>query len=732
MIRVSKILTLSLVSTVSVGSVGLVPTLCLTASNQQNPILEEKVTQDWMLDIDANGVLHGFNQNAIDPEDPKPEPFAIDDMYLRVNGYTKLVIPSAVKEIAPYAFAYRFDDQLNHITSIDFTNATNLESIGDNAFNYCYAVESNIDLSHSPNLKYIGDSAFYYCTGIKNLVLSSTSTADLVIGDHSFYKCSSLKTLDLYKNIKDIKNNAFDQCVRLEEINLLNFSTFPSWMLSSTWIFNGVGNKTAEECTFKAPYMGLSTDRWKEILHVTQMLPEKWNISYFHPTTKDNFTYDSEGAITGLIGDPTTFDALVIPDNVTKICDNAFKNKFVALHIPLILHNKIEYIGNSAFEGNEGLESNLELPVYLKTLGNSAFKNCINLTGNITIPSGIKSLNSNVFESTGINGITFHAGVESVQARAVANCTNLSWIDVSAFHYGNPDWRAQTEANQQPFYGVCDNGGILLYDYASSHDMIKEWWSAKLSELGMQGKVNKDGIDLKQWTFHFNDDKHSLALPPEAYNTINNFDLRGLKNKYSSVDVLSKYGQFRIPDRIASIGASAFKEKFVDPSIKAKLILNEGLKTINASAFEGNTSLYGDLIIPQTTSVIDNYAFRNCSNLQGTVALPQSLTKVGIDPFEGTNFTSISLPRDLRTIQFANYAIKTNSSLKVIDLRKSVLPQTSPYQPWIKFTSGTSGKILVQTESMRVLFQEYFNVLNTQFPDVGYDPAKWVITVVGA
>lgn len=732
MIKLTKLFSLSLAITTSATSAGIVPILCLSSQNANNPIFTQKVIKEWMLDIDADGILHGFNQNAEDPEHPG-EFFPVNDSYLRTNGYTTLSIPASVVAIAPYAFAYRFDGELNAITEIDFTNATNLESIGDNAFNYCYALESNLDLSQATNLKYIGNSAFFYCTSLRKLTLPNSST-ELVIGDHTFYACALLDGLVLYDNIKEIKNNAFDGCTRFETIDLTNLTSFPSWMLSSSWIFNSVGTKAkVEKCLIKIPYLNVSLDSWNEILHATQMLPQSWDITFGRITTKDDFNYDSTGGITSLIGDPDDFDALVIPDGVTKICAQAFKNVFTNKHIPLVLNNDIEQIESEAFSGCVALDSQLELPVRLNTLGSQAFYNCPNLKGNITIPAGIKVINSSVFENCGITGVKFHANVNTINRRSFYGCKNLSWIDVSCFTYGSPEWQPQQSADQQPFYKLNDNGAFLLHTYLSNPSAMMEQWYNMMISLGMtSNQLVKSGDDPAKWTFNFNTDQSQSVLPEKAYNSINNWDLRGFKKDYDLPAVLKDYGQFKTPNRTVSIGSNAFNAKLtLSNGIKGRLILNEGLKTINESAFSGNDGLFGDLLIPNTVSEIQSNAFYNCSNLNGTLILPESLTKLGGNVFTNSNFGMISIPSTLNgQLEFDDTtpAFTLNTSNKVLDLTRVSALSTQNLKPWILFGS-TTGTILVK-QNMKTTIQNYFEALTQAFPAVSWNSTRWPITEV--
>ena len=50
-------------------------------------------------------------------------------------------------------------------------------------------------------------------------------------------------------------------------------------------------------------------------------------------------------------------------------------------------------------------------------------------------------------------------------------------------------------------------------------------------------------------------------MPDEAYNSINNSDLRGFKKAYSDIAKYGQYGQIQIPSTTKTIGYEAFYEK---------------------------------------------------------------------------------------------------------------------------------------------------------------------------
>ncbi|MBQ0045620.1 MAG: leucine-rich repeat protein [Mycoplasma sp.] len=725
MIKVAKILGLSLLSTSSLTAV-VVPAINLNIHNEQTLKDIESIPVDpKYLDIDENHVLHGFTSDAT------PAVFMS-------NGYNQLVIPSDVVEIAPYAFAYRFDYMSNLITSVDFSQATALRAIGDSAFNYCYALECDLDFQNHPKLAYIGASAFFYCTGIKSVKFYEGDLDNpLVIENHAFASCASLEEITLHDKI-DVGNNAFEKCIKLNKINLFGYASLPTWLYSSSWVFNQAGTKASvEECEVVVNFANTSYDTWCNVLYDRQKLVnEKWNIRSRNSTTKDSFNYDENGAITGLKSG-VTIDALFIPEDVTKILPNAFQNDSRLNKkddkIPLILHNKIQAIGSSAFEGCVGLYGPLNLPVQLKELGEYAFKDCRQLSGHVTIPFGITTISKGTFEGSGISGVKFHSEVADLKARAFANCRHLSWIDVSCFDFGRPSWEPQSKESDQPFYGLNSNGSIILFNYVSDPAGFKEGWCSRMISLGMnQSQISKTGDDVKQWTFHFNTAISTNALPDNAFNSIDKQHIMGLKSKFDSSDVLKQYGQINLPSTTVAVEKEALKEKFIKEDAEWTLSINEGLTAIEESGFEGNTGIYGDISIPATLTNIKDNAFKNCSNLQGTLnfnVIPKSHLgmTIGDGAFVGTNFSRIVMPHIFGDggMKFGEgTAFYITSTTKIIDFTTTTFSEggSLPMTPWIKFDSNSSGTILVSTLAQRTIVSLYLTLISSD-----WNSEKWPV-----
>ena len=83
-----------------------------------------------------------------------------------------------------------------------------------------------------------------------------------------------------------------------------------------------------------------------------------------------------------------------------------------------------------------------------------------------------------------------------------------------------------------------------------------------------------------------------------------------------------------------------------------KLIINEGVTYIGASAFENYTEISGDLIIPESVTGIGLRAFSGCSGFDGNLIIPEGVTNIGDRAFKDcSGFTGdLILPEGVTNI----------------------------------------------------------------------------------
>jgi hypothetical protein len=166
-------------------------------------------------------------------------------------------------------------------------------------------------------------------------------------------------------------------------------------------------------------------------------------------TIPDNITNIGYGAFA--FENCSSLTSLIIPNNITSICNYAFADcsSLTSITIPnsvksigngaficctrlkkILLPNDIKNINDKTFYGCHSLTS-ITIPNSVKSIGWMAFYNCDNLT-DIIIPNGLKSIHNEAFrncdklKSIAIPNSVSHIGFSS----AFRNCSSLKTITI--------------------------------------------------------------------------------------------------------------------------------------------------------------------------------------------------------------------------------------------------------------------------------------------------------------
>lgn len=97
------------------------------------------------------------------------------------------------------------------LTTVTFTNANTLKSIGEYTFYDCTSLNGIV---LGDNLETIGQYAFYRCESLEEIIIPAKITT---IEGSTFHYCSSLKKVEIANNsqLTDIKSSAFSYCKKL-------------------------------------------------------------------------------------------------------------------------------------------------------------------------------------------------------------------------------------------------------------------------------------------------------------------------------------------------------------------------------------------------------------------------------------------------------------------------------------------------------------------------------------
>lgn len=280
------------------------------------------------------------------------------------------------------AFGTRLD-------SIDFSDATNLKSIGDYAF---FATSlSSIKFGDNPVLDRIGNSAFIY-NELQNLDLSGLSSLYEI--ENSVFINNYLTTVKFPNSLSIIGNQAF----RNNFINSINVPTSLEYIGEYAFTDNYIRRFDAKNSNLET--IGYEAFRDNAIEYIT--LPE--GLTYIAPYAFQN----------NYLGN------LVIPSTLYRVGYNAFYNSGIT---SLTLKEGVSIIENYAFSENYNLRT-VSLPEGLTYIGYRAFYGS-NLT-EVIIPASVESIESRAFYSNlAWEKVTILYDVEAEKLRF-----NFIWSDI--------------------------------------------------------------------------------------------------------------------------------------------------------------------------------------------------------------------------------------------------------------------------------------------------------------
>lgn len=261
---------------------------------------------------------------------------------------------------------------------------------------------------------------------------------------------------------------------------------------------------------------------------------------------------------------------------------------------------------------NKSMLSHVVLPDSLRSVGINAFYGT-NLTGSLVIPDGVVELCYGAFR--GLNslkgGLYLPETLKIIGGEAFNNCGFTSSLDL-------PD-------------GVVQIGEYAFNDCENMNGSIT--LPSGLKSIGVNAFSRNPNI------------KGDIILPA------------GLTTVAADAFSESGFdGNIDIPEGVEVIENSAFS----DLAIKGELKLPSTLKIIGRKngrgAFE-NTLISGRLILPEGITSIDRASFKNCYRLNDTLVIPRNIQRISEETFYGcTGIEALVLPEELKVISAGAFA----------------------------------------------------------------------------
>ena len=380
-----------------------------------------------------------------------------EDAFRGNNKIKTVSIPDSVTAIEDYAF-------YNCINLKSVTIGSGVRKIGENAFGKCNLLEKiDVDMN---NIKYASQNGVLFnkertqIIEVPPIVSGAITIPDGVTNiAYSFSKCHYITSITIGKGVTTIADNAFEECNMLEKIVVNSNNSYYS---SQDGILYDKGQThivtvpQALKGSVTIPGSVSSIDDYALHLRkdVTAITIEKG----VRKIGKNAFSN-------------TKCEEIHIPDSVKEIGEDAFSNThYEKVYIPdikiwcnisftdknsnplnsadtlyvknelvtdLIIPDGVNYIGNYAFSGCNGIES-VTIADSVTSIGNSAFENCYNLKS-VKTGDGVRSIKKHSFDGcTNLQSIEMGNGVKSIGQYVFFGCKRL----ISVVFKNKTNWQA--------------------------------------------------------------------------------------------------------------------------------------------------------------------------------------------------------------------------------------------------------------------------------------------------
>ena len=332
---------------------------------------------------------------------------------------TKIIIPSTLKGIGAGAFS-----DFSALKEVAFENNSQLESIGDRAFDGCTSLNrvdiTDIDAWAMTTFSPYNANPLYYAHNLYlngELVTEVELTTATKIGSNAFSGCTSLSSITIPNGVTSIGDSAFSGCTSLSTVTFGDKSQLES-----------IGLGTFEGCT------SLSS------ITIPNGVTSIGSITFRKCISLNSITIPNGVTRIGAetFSDCDDLISIEIPASVTSIGSGAFDrctglnrvditdiDAWAMIEFTNEDANPLYYAHNLYLNGGLVTEAKLTTATMI---GDSAFSGCTSLTS-ITIPNGVTSIGDSAFSGcTSLSSITIPSGVTSIGSNAFSGCTSLSKV----------------------------------------------------------------------------------------------------------------------------------------------------------------------------------------------------------------------------------------------------------------------------------------------------------------
>lgn len=539
-----------------------------------------------------------------------------------------------------------------------------LLTIGDNAFKNCSGFTG--DLIIPDNVTTIGGNAFNGCSGFTGDL--TIGNAVETIGEYAFANCTGLQgTLTIgesFNHFVGTWGKAFDNCSGL---TVLNYNATNATLGGWYWLNNCTSLTTLN---IGSNVQAIPAEAFRDLNFSNAIvIPNSvTTIGIYAFRNCDNITTITIGeGVTSMASQAildcdglTTVNYNAVNCNVGNTTINHTWLYNCSMATTLTIGEHVQSIFNGAFSRRyDGVSfiGNLTLPSSLQSIGEEAFLDCTGLTGNLVIPNSVTSIGKKAFSGcTGFTGnLTIGNGLTVIDERTFHGCngfigtltigSSVETIGYEAFRGCSGFTGDLTIPNsvitlgRNCFYDCSGFDGTLTV----GEGVVNINESAPFGNCSSLTAINYNAINATKpesgnWLWNCNA-LTTLTIGPNVESIFESaFDGKS-----------SLTGNLVIPNSVTTIGKNAFKGC---SGFNGTLTLSNNLTSIGEAAFRDCTGLTGTLTLPSGLTAIEAEAFRNCRSLTGDLVIPDGVTTIGNSAFRSFQGMtgSLTIPSSVTSI----------------------------------------------------------------------------------
>jgi len=524
----------------------------------------------------------------------------------QVNGFNKFEDFANLNSITLPADATEIPDNAFKDANItEFVVSDKITRIGKNAFNGS-ALES-IDFTNATALETIDKYAFANTANLEAVGLPK----NLEVISENVFEGSAIKGIKIKNKVKSIEGAAFRNAANLTQVN---FEDARSLEEIKAEAFKGTP-LTVIDLDGATALTTVAADAFDANNKYTNVL--------LGGTALDDVAFSVPFA-TILTNSKSSLEEITLPQGLTEIADDQFKGfeKLTAIGLP----KGVTRIGERAFM-NSGLKG-IKIKQNVETIDEDAFKECTALSAvNMSEATALKYINDGAFlgcyaedaEGNVISGLTSVAipgNVVSIGAGAFTGCAALATVDFS-------------EA------AALEEIGMIAFNKFGSTYPATAITSVDLSACAKLKTIAGDAFPANEYT---SVKLGGTILTDESFK---HFDFSAATATLAELTLPATITE--IPDNWFGETRFADAEGNKPFSALTAVVLPEGVKSVGKTAFQG--AGLTELTVGKNVETILQSAFENCENLATVdFSEATALSGISASAFQNTAIAEVAIP----------------------------------------------------------------------------------------